>query len=378
MAIGLSASQQKQIIRNYLKNSDFNTWTAGAAAAPDSWTASGSGTIARSTTIKGGLYSFSGVVTSGNTVTLSQTIHGELAIAYFQSRSIIFRVWVKVNTASRVRIRIDDGVSTNNSSYHTGSNNWELLEVSRTIDAAATKVDCVILLENDVSGYTAYVDLCAAGEIADSSYHHNNEAPNGLSLVKSATGNNADSRQLIFYHDTGGSDKKKVIQSDGANDSIQILASNGTTKLTEIYESGIIDFPNQSAARAYLAGAQNLTASTWTKILLDTESYDLRGEFASNKFTATKAGYYLVIGNVSIQSTDDNAITGASIYKNGSQYSQSFFGTGGTGGTGANICDLIQLNATDYVELYGYNSSATDKALYTSSDKTWMSIIKVI
>ena len=53
-------------------------------------------------------------------------------------------------------------------------------------------------------------------------------------------------------------------------------------------------------ARAYLGSNQlDLVSGAPTQVLLDTENYDVGGDFASSKFVAPVTGYYLIIGQVS-------------------------------------------------------------------------------
>jgi len=111
MANTLGNIGNKINLKNLIKNSDFNAWSAGVSSVPNEWALVGSGAVEREDTIiYGGLYSFKGTVTSGNAVRIQQRIDEEYGAAYFQGRVFVFKVWVKTDTASKVRLQIVDSV----------------------------------------------------------------------------------------------------------------------------------------------------------------------------------------------------------------------------------------------------------------------------
>lgn len=362
---------------NLLKNSDFNRWAAGASSAPSDWTLTAAGaTIAREGTTKTmSLYSCKITKAAGADTELYQDIHSNFGIDYFKNKVVTFTADIRAGEANKVVLVIDDGVGTTLSVAHTGAAAFQRLSVSRVISSTATQVRLMIRITLPAASMDTYIDACDACEYGLTPY--NLVDPFGFTMKKSASGSNQDSHGIEFWHDTGGSDKKKVLKSDGTNDSLKALANDGSTKIFEFYDSGILSFPNNSAASVYLNSAQNLPSNTWTKVLLDTEVYDLRGEFASNKFTVTKAGYYLCVASLAFVSNDAGVNLAAGFYKNGSLARQSYFSNGSAGGGGCNISEIFSLVASDYIEFWAYQSSAAAKALYTGSDKTWMSIIKV-
>jgi hypothetical protein len=114
---------------------------------------------------------------------------------------------------------------------------------------------------------------------------------------------------------------------------------------------------NGPAFRAYASTATSIPAVTHTKINLASETFDTNSNFASSRFTPTIAGYYLITGLIS---TDSSVMIGflASIFKNGVLYAL------GSSQVRANalrttVNDIVYLNgSTDYVELYGYHESS--------------------
>jgi len=142
---------------NQILNGSFENWSSGDNSDPDSWTSWSSGmthSIAKEFDyVK--LGNFSAKLTrNGANCVLNQDIHEDEGISYWQEKTVMFQCWVKCNTASSARILINDGVLSVSSDYHSGNNSWELLTVSKTIDANATMVRVVCqIVNNDVSAY---------------------------------------------------------------------------------------------------------------------------------------------------------------------------------------------------------------------------------
>src|SRR3990167_2475700 len=140
---------------NLLQNGGMEFWSAGASAAPNAWTLTGTGaTIAREgTTIKRGTYSAKPNTDGTNNAILTQNVFD----AYFKARTVTVGCWLNAAAATRIRLRLDDGVGTTDSAYHTGGAGWEWISVTRTLDAAATKLEVQIRLESGVA-IAAYAD----------------------------------------------------------------------------------------------------------------------------------------------------------------------------------------------------------------------------
>lgn len=123
--------------KNLVANGDFEVWSGGTSAAPDGWPMDGTGaSAARNTTnIKSGRASVDLTNGASNAANISHesTISGTIN-ARFQGAYLTLSCWVKVSTANRVFIRIDDGVATQDSAYHTGDGAFQLLTVTKLID----------------------------------------------------------------------------------------------------------------------------------------------------------------------------------------------------------------------------------------------------
>jgi hypothetical protein len=125
------------------------------------------------------------------------------------------------------------------------------------------------------------------------------------------------------------------------------------------------------AFRAFRSATQNITQNTFTKIQLDSETFDTNSCFDSTtnyRFTPTLAGYYQFNGK--IRTTGTNVWYGI-FYKNGSDYSR--YVENAVLGEGYSGSDIIYLNGTtDYVEMYIY-STGTGSSVDGGSNTTYMS-----
>jgi len=150
------------------------------------------------------------------------------------------------------------------------------------------------------------------------------------------------------------------------------ITINGTGTITGISAGGlpdaIITQPELAsgvggtgpAFSAYLASAQSVTSTTYTKAQINTEEFDTNSNYDNStnyRFTPTVAGYYQIDGCLGFATT--GSISGGcfcTIYKNGSRFKDGIFTTG-TQGTNfySVVSSLIYFNgSSDYIELWGY------------------------
>ena len=124
------------------------------------------------------------------------------------------------------------------------------------------------------------------------------------------------------------------------------------------------------AFSAYSASNQTLTTTTFTKVVLGTETFDTNNNFASSTFTPTVAGYYQINGAIYFTGSGLN-YGSTRLYKNGSQYKIGSFPLL-TSGTQTDyistVSDVVYMNgSTDYVELYGYANIAGGGSIVMSN-----------
>ena len=108
------------------------------------------------------------------------------------------------------------------------------------------------------------------------------------------------------------------------------------------------------AFRAKPSSNQTISASTFTKVLLQTEIFDTNNNFDNStnyRFQPTVAGYYQVNSQIHYATNGQQLVA---VYKNGSYDN---WGTYSVNAYGVSGSSLIYLNgSTDYLELYAYSS----------------------
>jgi hypothetical protein len=129
---------------------------------------------------------------------------------------------------------------------------------------------------------------------------------------------------------------------------------------------------------AYSTTNTALTINTWTKVVLDNELFDTGNNFDSTtnyRFTAPVAGFYQLSAQVGIGSAGLTSLKagGGALYKNGSVLAYGAQTIGSSDGAGlprSQINILIQLAATDYIELYAVCTEA-GRSIDGSSSATY-------
>jgi hypothetical protein len=155
---------------------------------------------------------------------------------------------------------------------------------------------------------------------------------------------------------TQSADNSGVLQlASGTGNLVTIPSVTGTAMV-----SG-----NMPAFSAYAdATTQTLTTATYTKILFQTEEFDTNNNFASSRFTPTVAGYYQVNSQLLFPSLAGLTCLVA-IYKNGADFKEGTrIAIAATLSGAVNVSALVYCNgSTDYIEIYGQQSSGTSQNL---------------
>jgi hypothetical protein len=139
---------------------------------------------------------------------------------------------------------------------------------------------------------------------------------------------------------------------------------------------------NTPMVSAYMSASQTVSDNAHTKIQYNTEVYDTDSAYdhSSNyRFTVPsgKAGKYLISASCYMNgNNNDEVMLEVSIYKNGTQVERDErygnYSTGQGSGGVQKIIRIIDLSASDYIEIYGrlnvnsgtpsfYGASATDQ-----------------
>jgi hypothetical protein len=108
------------------------------------------------------------------------------------------------------------------------------------------------------------------------------------------------------------------------------------------------------------AGNYSIPDNAFTKLQFNTETYDLASEFDSTtnyRFTAGSTGKYLVTATAQISGLASGNKFTIAIYKNGTVYKTDGAQSANFSVTNASITGIIDLSATDYVEIFVLQAS---------------------
>jgi hypothetical protein len=119
---------------------------------------------------------------------------------------------------------------------------------------------------------------------------------------------------------------------------------------------------------------QSVATATMTRVTLNAETHDTANFFDSttnSRFLPTVAGFYQLNGNLFATSGGTSTEIVVAFYKNGSEYSRNqLTGIAVTSGT-LNHSDVIFMNGTtDYVEMWGSNTSSSSPVFAFGTTKT--------
>jgi len=169
-----------------------------------------------------------------------------------------------------------------------------------------------------------------------------------------------------------------------SSDTITIGASGDTTNIVGTLQNNgsAVAVDNTPMVSAYMSASQTVSDNAHTKIQYNTEVYDTDSAYdhSSNyRFTVPsgKAGKYLISASCYMNgNNNDEVMLEVSIYKNGTQVERDErygnYSTGQGSGGVQKIIRIIDLSASDYIEIYGrlnvnsgtpsfYGASATDQ-----------------
>jgi len=126
------------------------------------------------------------------------------------------------------------------------------------------------------------------------------------------------------------------------------------------------------AFSAYLGSNQSPTNATYTKVQINTESFDTASCFDTSlyRFTPNVAGYYQVQAACRISSTAQSTYVWA-IYKNGSNIAELNVATPASFDNRV-VASLVSMNGTtDYLEFYCYCSAASGQTFNAGAATTY-------
>ena len=141
---------------------------------------------------------------------------------------------------------------------------------------------------------------------------------------------------------------------------------------------------NTPAFMAVMGSDDSLANSTFTKATFDNEVFDTDSAFASNKFTvpAGEGGKYVIFGHILAYEIDDTNRVEGRIYKYGANSGGASTGSqtvrwysgGANFQMDMGFNTILDLNATDYIELYVNQTNGDSQTLYRD---TWLAGFKL-
>jgi hypothetical protein len=127
--------------------------------------------------------------------------------------------------------------------------------------------------------------------------------------------------------------------------------------LTQV-QVGLGGSSNAPAFSAYPNATVSAANTTFTKLIFAIKEYDTNNNFSNSRFTPTIAGYYQIIGLMANPNNPSSGTSLISIFKNGSRYLDGNQLAYSSTNPKNLLSALVFLNGTtDYIELYGYQSS---------------------
>jgi hypothetical protein len=163
--------------------------------------------------------------------------------------------------------------------------------------------------------------------------------------------------------------------ADGDTLLIHDASASALRKMTKANFVSGIGGTNTPIFHAQMSSSENVTDNSFTKASFQTEVIDTASAFASSRFTvpSNQGGRYFIYGAIRCQVDTDGHLQDAYclIYKNGSAYQERRinFNNNQIRQATINISAVVDLAATDYVELYGAVNTTSSQPSFSSSDK---------
>lgn len=143
-----------------------------------------------------------------------------------------------------------------------------------------------------------------------------------------------------------------------------------STMLVGIDKSLLTTDSNPYKASVYRNAAQNAGNNAFAKVNFDTERFDTNNNFDSTtnfRYTAPVAGFYQFNFNVGLNIAGGATDSVASLYKNGATFRWGIEAPNASGSSGSG---LIQLAASDYIEVFMYTNNGQALSVGVTPSKT--------
>ncbi|WP_456438434.1 beta strand repeat-containing protein [Psychroserpens sp.] len=170
------------------------------------------------------------------------------------------------------------------------------------------------------------------------------------------------SGQVSFVDATSlGTDNQNLTGATLTGASLQIDIQNGASTTVDLAPMLPVDVATFAAARMIISANQSFTGNGWGKINFDTVSFDLTTNFntTNTRFNVTTAGIYRINGSFHSNATSSSTSSfGIAVYVNGTLNKRVQMSHYGNGLIQRDVSSLIDLAASDKIEIYIYHTGA--------------------
>ena len=150
----------------------------------------------------------------------------------------------------------------------------------------------------------------------------------------------------------------------------------GTVEIIKNVNFSSIAKPNCAAV---LSADQTISASTWTKLLFNTEEYDNGGiwDATNSKFVAQKDGLYAIRGHIEYTAVSDGVRLIVGVYKNGALLRQHKIHSGAAADIGIPFNFEIPCLSSDTLEIYVHHNDSVSRTVTSSSVATYVTVSRL-
>ena len=191
------------------------------------------------------------------------------------------------------------------------------------------------------------------------------------SILKADNIQDADGNNII-------NESSNTITIGASGDTISI-PSGATFNINGTAGTGIgTNTPNFEARKG--DSNQSINHDTSTKVTFNNETFDTASAYASDKFTVPsgQGGKYFIYASVA-WNNDDNGRRAVFLYKNGSETKRLYeTDAGSTDAAHVSAGALLNLSASDYIEVYCYQTSGSAENVLANNEMTYFGGYKII
>lgn len=190
-----------------------------------------------------------------------------------------------------------------------------------------------------------------------------------------------------FFHIVKFDTRLKKFDFDGQITTDEIRARDGDgLKLYDdsgngifVNDGGIVDMAKQSGCRVYISTDQSIPSNSAEKVEFDSEDFDIQNEFntSTNRFTVTKNGTYVIIISNNYKGTADQSLHDIRLRKNGADIFYRSLYSSGSGSFATVASSVVDLDASDYIELFVVQTTGITQDLRGGTLHTYMNIQKI-